>query len=632
MPPKSDKRTPEQENRHQQLGTLLRNFKLVQLRLARNIINNAIKKDTGYVRSIFASHMDISHTQQELQNHYRTVAPQIWEEAIKQIWLQVGKESITLHQAFFTGKGAVAYEKDYDEAEFAINYYDDEPLAIVKSSDDEWEPIPAFNFFEPEPELVIKTWFGEVEWKDVSAINDTWAGTVNDYIKDQADNRLSGVADTTWDGIKNTIADGIANGDSHIDIGKAVESQLSETWAGRGETIARTETAAASNYASLVTAQASASDLNKIWICSFVNSRDAHIDADSDYGSGSGIPQDEPFEVDGEDLDYPGDPSGSAENVINCMCSIGYEPASEEETSPTTEESGEGAQAAEGDEGVSALTGLTDDQTSQLSGLFDQLASGEGPLSDEAQSALMSQMQDILGIGVEAETPVAAATATADVSEAVPTLEAPQFSSSKEAVQWLKDKGLVTDTFKIANVDPELLQAVATSLNSNLSADLNYMPDSIEALTKYSGKGLPSYGMETISAYSKYPAIPDNLIKTDLRMGITSMSDWYKEWEITSATLTETGVPINATGFFAQEDAAEVAADHEVGHMLWAQLPSEVQSEYISNAYMDASKLTKYGAYDIQESFADNYAVWRRDASLMNPSVKAFYDGVLLSH
>jgi hypothetical protein len=110
------------------------------------------------------------------------------------------------------------------------------------------------------------------------------------------------------------------------------------------------------------------------------------------------------------------------------------------------------------------------------------------------------------------------------------------------------------------------------------------------------------------------------------------MSDWYKEWEITSATLTETGVPINATGFFAQEDAAEVAADHEVGHMLWAQLPSEVQSEYISNAYMDASKLTKYGAYDIQESFADNYAVWRRDASLMNPSVKAFYDGVLLSH
>ena len=268
MPPKSDKRTPEQENRHQQLGTLLRNFKLVQLRLARNIINNAIKKDTGYVRSIFASHMDISHIQQELQNHYRTIAPQIWEDAIKQIWLQVGKESITLHQAFFTGKGAVAYEKDLDygelEAEFGLNIYEDDPVAVMKYPDDEDAPLPEFNFFEPEPEMIIKTWFGPVEWKDVSAINDTWAGTVNDYIKDQADNRLSGVADTTWDGIKSTIADGIANGDSHIDIGKAVESQLSETWAGRGETIARTETAAASNYASLVTAQASASDLKKI--------------------------------------------------------------------------------------------------------------------------------------------------------------------------------------------------------------------------------------------------------------------------------------------------------------------------------------------------------------------------------
>jgi hypothetical protein len=33
---------------------------------------------------------------------------------------------------------------------------------------------------------------------------------------------------------------------------------------------------------------------------------------------------DEPFEVDGELLDYPGDPTGSAANVINCRCAVGY--------------------------------------------------------------------------------------------------------------------------------------------------------------------------------------------------------------------------------------------------------------------------------------------------------------------
>ena len=29
---------------------------------------------------------------------------------------------------------------------------------------------------------------------------------------------------------------------------------------------------------------------------------------------------DEPFEVDGEQLMYPGDPAGSAGNIINCQC------------------------------------------------------------------------------------------------------------------------------------------------------------------------------------------------------------------------------------------------------------------------------------------------------------------------
>jgi hypothetical protein len=36
------------------------------------------------------------------------------------------------------------------------------------------------------------------------------------------------------------------------------------------------------------------------------------------------VPIDEPFIVSGEELMYPGDPSGSAGNVINCRCAIGY--------------------------------------------------------------------------------------------------------------------------------------------------------------------------------------------------------------------------------------------------------------------------------------------------------------------
>ena len=51
-------------------------------------------------------------------------------------------------------------------------------------------------------------------------------------------------------------------------------------------------------------------------MCSFVpESRDAHKQAD-----GQEVPLDEEFIVDGERLDYPNDSDGSAENVINCLC------------------------------------------------------------------------------------------------------------------------------------------------------------------------------------------------------------------------------------------------------------------------------------------------------------------------
>ena len=36
------------------------------------------------------------------------------------------------------------------------------------------------------------------------------------------------------------------------------------------------------------------------------------------------VPLDDPFIVDGEELQVPGDPAGSAGNVINCRCTITY--------------------------------------------------------------------------------------------------------------------------------------------------------------------------------------------------------------------------------------------------------------------------------------------------------------------
>ena len=57
----------------------------------------------------------------------------------------------------------------------------------------------------------------------------------------------------------------------------------------------------------------------KAWITSGdTDVRDAHVAAGRQYAEG--IPLDTPFIVDNESLMYPGDPAGSAANIINCRC------------------------------------------------------------------------------------------------------------------------------------------------------------------------------------------------------------------------------------------------------------------------------------------------------------------------
>lgn len=54
------------------------------------------------------------------------------------------------------------------------------------------------------------------------------------------------------------------------------------------------------------------------------NGRPSHILAGETYSEANAIPMDEPFIVDGESLQYPHDPSGSAGNNVNCGCIAVY--------------------------------------------------------------------------------------------------------------------------------------------------------------------------------------------------------------------------------------------------------------------------------------------------------------------
>jgi hypothetical protein len=96
----------------------------------------------------------------------------------------------------------------------------------------------------------------------------------------------------------------------------------------RASRVARTEIVGMSNRASLMSAESSGlkNQIQKFWI-PFIDkeTRDSHKEMEGHPP----IPLDETFTVNKRDdtteqMAYPGDPEGSAENVINCRCVIGY--------------------------------------------------------------------------------------------------------------------------------------------------------------------------------------------------------------------------------------------------------------------------------------------------------------------
>jgi hypothetical protein len=84
----------------------------------------------------------------------------------------------------------------------------------------------------------------------------------------------------------------------------------------RARTIARTEAHTAANAANHEAAIASGVVTKQEWVSSAdERTRQDHADAD-----GQTVGLRDSFTVGGEQLAYPGDPSGSAENIINCRC------------------------------------------------------------------------------------------------------------------------------------------------------------------------------------------------------------------------------------------------------------------------------------------------------------------------
>lgn len=132
--------------------------------------------------------------------------------------------------------------------------------------------------------------------------------------------KITRITQTTLDDVRTIINYGITNGLSEVEIGEYIASIIPTKSASRAQTIARTESHQAANVAAVNVAKNAGLVMGKRWSASRgERTRPAHREAD-----GQTVPMDGVFIVDGEELRYPGDPLGKAENVINCRCMVVY--------------------------------------------------------------------------------------------------------------------------------------------------------------------------------------------------------------------------------------------------------------------------------------------------------------------
>ena len=139
------------------------------------------------------------------------------------------------------------------------------------------------------------------------------AGAASDLLNSRL-NRITGIPDTIRRNISSQISEGFRTGESLQQIEQRIKNVYTFT-GNRAKTIARTETAGVINEAAH-TVFADNGVAGKRWITAGDDKvRETHVGAAAD----GVIPIDQNFS---NGLAYPGDPNGSAGEVINCRCAL----------------------------------------------------------------------------------------------------------------------------------------------------------------------------------------------------------------------------------------------------------------------------------------------------------------------
>lgn len=159
-----------------------------------------------------------------------------------------------------------------------------------------------------------------------NAEDDVWLMFMQSYVQSEVAHRLVTLTASSRNvaikAIQKAIDQSVAEGLGIAETAKLINESVQADWVNaskfRAERIARTEILGASNLGSYQGALSTGLNLIKNWLNTpHGNLRLAHSSVES-------VPLNQKFLVDGELMEFPGDPTASAANVINCRCTITY--------------------------------------------------------------------------------------------------------------------------------------------------------------------------------------------------------------------------------------------------------------------------------------------------------------------
>lgn len=202
------------------------------------------------------------------------------------------------------------------------NNFDDSANLIAKISEKKLKDILVKNYKE------IVDYFSNMTMKELTGKKqmsfDVWTGLFLAKLETGAGEKITNINNTVLMHIRRELQRGTLAGESIHELSERLMNEKISFSRVRAICVARTEVIGTSNGASFETARfidGGDGRLKKNWITTIDGrERPWHSDAD---GQTVGI--NEKFIVFGEELDYPGDPMGSAENVINCRCASSFE-------------------------------------------------------------------------------------------------------------------------------------------------------------------------------------------------------------------------------------------------------------------------------------------------------------------